>query len=448
MKGRNGGLRGGLSHEPQVTGIIKTGSETMHEKENTESVTLEAVLSKENMREAWKSVKANRGAPGVDGMTIAETGTHLKHNWLVIRQKLLDGKYTPGAVRAVTIPKAGGGKRQLGIPNAQDRLIQQAIGRLLSEEWENEFSEHSYGFRPGRSAHDAVDAASEYVKAGKIWVVDIDFKGFFDEVNHDILMNRVREKIKDGNLLRTIYRYLKAAIRQPDGTQYKPTKGMPQGGPLSPILANIYLHPLDMELEKRGVAFVRYADDVAIYASSERSAKRIYENILRWIEKNLRIPVNTEKSGTGRTEESALLGFRIDCEGQKHIAPKSTKRFKQKVRELWNAQQSLTSQQLREQWRRYITGWWEYFGKADIWWEVRNLSGWIRRHIRKCFWIRWKTPAGRINALKRLGIKGRPLGLGYTGLGAWRVACSWTINRALSNRTLRKYGFVIPWEPA
>ena len=366
-------------------------------------------MRKENLRAAWLAVKANGGAPGVDGLDVEETATHLKKHWEGIEAKLLAGDYKPAAVKAVEIPKPNGGKRQLGIPNVQDRLIQQAIHQSLGPLWEADFSDHSHGFRPNRSAHDAVREAQSYIKAGKKWVVDIDLKSFFDEVDHDKLMHLVRQKVKEKRLLRLIGDYLRAPMAGPDGSKRKRTKGTPQGGPLSPLLANIYLDPLDKELEGRGVSFVRYADDIAIFAASERSAKRILESVIAWIEKHLKVPVNGEKSGSGPTDESALLGFRLYSDGRIGVSPKSIERMKGKVRQLWEARQNLTSEQLREQWRRYISGWWNYFQLADWRREVEDLSGWIRRHMRKCFWQRWKTPRGRLKALRRLGVKGRAL---------------------------------------
>jgi group II intron reverse transcriptase/maturase len=420
----------------------------MHNGENTDAVTMESVLQRENLKAAWQAVETNRGAAGVDGMNIEETKDHLRRYWEGIAVKLTGGDYRPAAVRAVVIPKPHGGTRTLGIPNVQDRLIQQAVHQKLSPLWEAEFSEHSYGFRPGRSAHDAVRAAQAYVQAGKRWVVDIDLKSFFDEVNHDRLMRLVGLKVRDKRLLRLIGNYLRSPMRLADGSQQVRRKGTPQGGPLSPLLANIYLDELDKELEARGLSFVRYADDVAIFTFSERAAARVLESVISWIEKHLKVPVNREKSGIGPTDNSTLLGFRLYEDGRIGISPKAVGKLKARVRELWEARQSLTSVELRDQWRRYIMGWWNYFKLADWRREVNNLSGWIRRHMRKCFWLRWKTPRGRINALKRLGVKGRALGIGYTGLGAWRVASTWSMQQALSNATLKSYGFIIPWTSA
>ena len=418
----------------------------MRNGENTETATLEAVLSRENLTAAWLAVKANQGAAGVDGLNVGQSLIHLREHWETIKGKLLCGDYQPAAVRAVEIPKANGGVRTLGIPNVQDRLIQQAIHQVLTPLWEMEFSPHSYGFRPNRSAHDAVRSAQGYIQAGKTWVVDIDLKGFFDEVNHDILMRLVGQKVRDRRVLRLIGDYLRAPLQTADGRKSKRRKGTPQGGPLSPLLANIYLDPLDKELEERGLSFVRYADDIAIFASSERSAARILESVTDWIEKHLKVPVNREKSGSGPTDQSAFLGFRLYGDGRIGVSPKSVERMKVQVRQLWDVRQSLTSNELRDQWKRYIIGWWNYFKLADWRREVIDLSGWIRRHIRKCFWIRWKTPHGRINALRRLGVKGRALGIGYTGLGAWAVARQWAMHQALKTSTLNRYGFIVPWD--
>ncbi len=417
-------------------------------EDETREAALETVLAVGNLRAAWLAVKANDGAPGVDRMDMEQSARHLREHGETIRAKLLTGDYKPGAVRAVKIPKANGGERQLGIPNIVDRMIQQAIHQVLSPLWEADFSDHSYGFRPGRSAHDAVKAAAEHVRAGKTWVVDIDLKNFFDQVDHDKLMHLLRGRVGDKRLRALIGAYLRAPMQESDGRKVKRWKGTPQGGPLSPLLANIYLDPLDKELEKRGVSFVRYADDIAIFAGSERSAERIYESVVAWIEKNLKLEVNRDKSGVGPSGESSLLGFRLFEDGRVGVSPKAVEKLKDRVRQMWDAGRSLTSEQLRDQWQRYIRGWWNYFRLADWRREVTDLSGWIRRHMRKCFWLRWKTPRGRINRLKRLGIKGRSLGQGYSGRGAWPMARHPVLQQALNNRTLARYGFIIPWQVA
>lgn len=417
----------------------------MRQTVNNGPVTLEGVLAKENLNAAWSRVKANGGAAGVDGLDVERSGERIREHWNRIEAELLSGRYQPEAVRAVEIPKASGGVRTLGIPIVLDRLIQQAMHQQLSAVWEPEFSPHSYGFRPGRSAHDAVRAAREYIKAGKSWVIDIDLKSFFDRVNHDRLMHLVGQKIRDKRLLRLIGDYLRAPLQRPDGSREKRMEGTPQGGPLSPLLANIYLDALDKELERRGLAFVRYADDVAIHVSSQRSAERVKERVIAWIEKHLKLEVNRDKSGSGPSDQSSLLGFRLHADGRIGVAPKAVERLKERVRQSWDGRQSLTSKQLREQWQRYIRGWWNYFELADWRREVEDLSGWIRRHMRKCFWQRWHHPRGRLNALKRLGVRGRALGNAYCARGAWAMARNPALQKALKNATLDHYGFILPW---
>jgi group II intron reverse transcriptase/maturase len=411
-------------------------------------VTLEDVLAVENLNAAWAQVKTNAGAAGVDGRSVAETAELIGEHKEEILEGLRSGRYRPDAVRAVEIPKANGGTRGLGIPTVLDRLIQQAIHQKLGPLWEREFSEHSYGFRPNRSAHDAVRAAQGHIRAGKSWVVDLDLKSFFDHVNHDRLMHHVGRKVRDKRLLRLIGEYLRAPMRRRDGREEPRREGTPQGGPLSPLLANIYLHPLDQELEKRGLSFVRYADDIAIFCSSERAAARVKASVIAWIERELKLPVNREKSGHGPSDGTALLGFRLETDGTIRLAPKSVERLKTKVRELWDARQSLTSEELREQWRNYMRGWWGYFRLAEKHRDVTDLSGWIRRHMRKCFWLRWHHPRGRRNALQRLGLRGVILGMASSRKGAWAIARHWVLHRALSNRILHHYGFTLPWETA
>jgi len=417
----------------------------MRETVNLGSATLESVLAKENLNAAWSQVKANDGAAGVDGLNVERSRVHITEHWKQIEAALLAGQYQPEAVRAVEIPKPNGGVRTLGIPIVLDRLIQQAIHQQLSPVWEPEFSEHSYGFRPGRSAHDAVRAAQEFVKAGQSWVIDIDLKSFFDRVGHDKLMQLVGQKVRDKRLLRLIGDYLRAPLQTPDGRREKRTQGTPQGGPLSPLLANIYLDPLDKELEQRGLSFVRYADDIAIFVSSQRSAERVKESVIAWIEKHLQVEVNRDKSGSGPSDQSGLLGFRLYADGRIGVAPKTVERLKAKVRELWEGRQSLTSEQLRDQWQRYIRGWWHYFELTDWRREVTDLSGWMRRHMRKCFWLRWHHPKGRLNALKRLGVRGQTLGNAYCARGAWAMARHPCVQQALNNATLQRYGFILPW---
>jgi len=331
----------------------------------------------------------------------------------------------------------------LGIPTVMDRLLQQALLQVVTPIFEPTFSESSYGFRPGRSAHGAVRGAQGYVREGKDWVVDIDIAKFFDHVNHDILMRGIAQVISDKRILRSIGRYLRAGVLL-NGVLVNSEEGTPQGGPLSPLLANIYLDALDRELEKRGLSFCRYADDCNIYVSSEAAAKRVLAGIWSWIEKHLRLQVNEAQSGAGRPWERKFLGFRINRRGQREVAPQSVERCKQKVREIWRSCRSVTSRQLRDEWRRYIVGWWGYYRLAEERRAIFRLEGWIRRHMRKCFWQRWYDVRGRCRALRRLGVPEWMLRYVPTRRGAWFVAARAMMHTALSKSNLQRYGFVMP----
>jgi group II intron reverse transcriptase/maturase len=304
------------------------------------------------------------------------------------------------------------------------------------------FSEHSYGFRPGRSAAQAVKAAQRYAQEGKDGVVEIDITQFFDHVSHDILMGRIGETIRDKGVLRLIGRYLRSGVLV-DGVRVSSEEGTPQGGPLSPMLANIYLDALDRELARRGHCFSRYADDCNIYVRSEKAAERTFRTTKAWIEKHLRLQVNESKSGIGRSWERQFLGFRLTREKQIEVAPESLKKFRGRV-QLWRSCQSRSSEPLRDSWKSYLPGWWGYFQLAEHRRPVFQLEGWIRRHIRKCFWLRWHGPQGRVAALRRLGVRDRMLQVASSSRGAWRLARTGVLHRALSNAVLRRYGFVVP----
>lgn len=406
---------------------------------------MEGMFNWLNLQEALEAVKRNKGAAGIDGKSIAETEIHLGKHWPQIEAKLMMGKYVPSPIKGVKIPKPNGGERLLGIPTVQDRVIQQAMNLILTKVFDSAFSEYSYGFRAHRSAHHAVMQAQQYVQSGKDWVIDIDMRAFFDEVNHDILLHQISQKVTDKRVLDLIRKYLKTGI-QIDGKIERRTKGMPQGGPLSPLLANIYLNPLDKELEARKLHFCRYADDLTIYASSERSAQRILASLTRWIEKHLKLSVNADKSGTGRPWESQFLGFKITEKGDIEIAPTSIERYKENVRRLWSARQSLTSQQLVKQWREYVIGWWNYFKLATERRSMMKWEGWTRRHMRKCFWLRWHNKKGRLNALRRLGVNAQLQRTASRSRGAWRIAKSTCLHIALKNAILRRYGLNVPSE--
>jgi RNA-directed DNA polymerase len=404
---------------------------------------MESVVTDENCALALAAVMRNKGAAGIDRMTTKELEKHLQAHWGKIRAKLLAGTYVPSPVRQVEIPKPSGGTRMLGIPTVQDRVIQQMLLQGLTPIFDPQFSEHSYGFRPGRCAQDAMRAAQKYAQEGKDWVVDIDITKFFDHVSHDILMGRIGKVIRDKRVLGLIGKYLRRGAMV-DGVVTASEEGTPQGGPLSPLLANIYLDALDKELDQRGHSYCRYADDCNIYVSSQAAAERTLASIQVWIEKQLRLKVNAAKSGTGRVWERKFLGFRPNRRLQIGIAPESIERFKGKVRELWRSGQSLTSHELRDRWRSFIRGWWGYFQRVEDRQPIYRLEGWIRRHIRKYFWLRWHGRKGRERKLRGLGITGRLLQVASSARGAWRVAAARCLQMALNNAALRKSGFLMP----
>lgn len=404
---------------------------------------MDEAVRRENCKRALKAVIRNKGAAGIDRMSVEELEGHLQRHWEKIRAKLLAGTYVPSPVRRVEIPKPNGGKRELGIPTVQDRFIQQLLLQVMTPICEPGFSEQSYGFRPGRSARDAVRAAQGYYREGKDWVVDLDIAKFFDHVNHDILIGRIGKTIRDKRVLGLIGRYLRRGALV-EGVVIRSEEGTPQGGPLSPLLANIYLDPLDKELERRGHSFCRYADDCNIYVGSGAAAERVLAAIRHWIETRLRLQVNASKSGTGRPWERKFLGFRLNREGKIEAAPESLERFKAKVRELWRGQQSRTSNQLRDAWKQYVQGWWGYYRLAEQRREIFRLEGWKRRHIRKCFWLRWHGCKGRLKALGRLGLSGRMLKVAYSSKGAWPIARTGSLHKALNHQRLRQLGFLMP----
>ena len=389
---------------------------------------MEAVVADENSQQALRAVKRNRGAAGIDRMTTEELEPHLQAHWWILKDKLLKGTYVPAPVRRVEIPKPSGGRRMLGIPTVQDRYIQQLLLQVLTPIFDPQFSEHSYGFRPGRSAQDAVRAAQRYAQGGKEWVVDIDITKFFDHVNHDILMGRIAKVIRDKRVLQLIGKYLRRGAMV-EGLVEASVEGTPQGGPLSPLLANIYLDALDQELNRRKHSYCRYADDCNIYVGSQAAAERTLASVQGWIEKHLRLKVNAAKSGTGRVWERKFLGFRLDRKKRIGIAPESLERFQTKVREMWDGRRSGTSKQLRDDWNGYVRGWWGYFRLAEARKPIVELEGWVRRHIRKCFWLRWHGRKGRERNLRGLGLKGSALGVATSRRGAWGVAAQPELRR-------------------
>ncbi|MEM7697062.1 MAG: group II intron reverse transcriptase/maturase [Verrucomicrobiota bacterium] len=434
---QNSGSVGLRSSESELERVAKEGEpKVLNDK------LMEQVLSSDNLRAAYLKVKANQGAAGVDGMGTEELGEFLKENWPGLKTKILEGRYKPSPVRGVTIPKSGGGERHLGIPTVLDRMVQQAIHQVLDSILDPAFSESSFGYRRGRSAHDAVRKAKRHVvEEGKRWVIDIDIRGYFDNINHDILMRELASHINDKRVLHLVGKYLRSGVFE-DGRVKRSAKGTPQGGPLSPLLGNLYLDALDKELETRGVSFCRYADDITIYAKSERSAHRIYANIVKWITRRLKLEVNEAKSGVRPPEGGSFLGFRIDERDQIALSEKSVDRFKEMVREHWDERRCKGGKATLESWQKRLRGWVGYFRLSERSWDWEDLEGWLRRHMRKWFWQRWHNQKGRRNALKRLGVRGEGLKLASSSRRAWRVAKM--LNVRLPNGWLREKGFWVP----
>jgi RNA-directed DNA polymerase len=404
---------------------------------------MEEAVAPENFRNALAAVTRNDGAPGIDRMRAAELEKHLEIHGEKIRAKLLAGTYVPTPVRRVEIPKPSGGVRMLGIPTVLDRFIQQLLLQVLTPIFEPLFSDHSYGFRPGKNAADALRAAQEFTRQGKDWVVDIDITQFFDHLNHDILMGRIATTIRDKRVLRLIGKFLRRGALV-EGAVTASEEGTPQGGPLSPLLANIYLDSLDKELDQRGLSYCRYADDCNIYVGSQAEAERTLLSIQRWIEKHLRLKVNAAKSGTGRTWERKFLGFQLTRSRRIKIAPESVQRFKAKVREFWRSCQSLTEAEIRQNWQQLLRGWWGYYRLSEVRDLIFQLEPWIRRHIRRFFWWRWHGPVGRRRNLRSLGLKGHLLKVAHSSKGAWHIARTGSLQVALSNAVLRRSGFLMP----
>lgn len=397
--------------------------------------TMEEVCERENLKKALKRVRSNRGAPGVDGTTVDELPGFLKEHWPEIRRQLLEGTYKPQPVKRVEIAKPGGGVRKLGIPTALDRFIQQAVMQVLQDRWDQTFSVHSYGFRPGRSAQQAVAKAQGYLAEGYEYVVDIDLEKFFDRVNHDRLMGRVAKRVADKRLLKLLRAFLNAGVME-NGLTTSTEEGTPQGGPLSPLLSNIVLDDLDRELEKRGLRFVRYADDCNVYVRSERAGKRVMKSIGRFIEKKLKLKVNQKKSAVGKPQERKFLGFSFTYgeRPKRRIAPQSLDRFKKRIRELTRRPGNKSLGRRIEELRRYLVGWRGYFGFCETPTILQRLDSWIRRRLRALVWKSWKRPSTRYRELRKNGI-GRLLA-GHTAgsaRGVWRVSHSPALNTALSN---------------
>lgn len=396
---------------------------------------LNQILSRENMLLALKRVEQNKGSHGVDQMPVQNLRTHIVENWQSIKEAIFKGTYEPMPVRRVEIPKPDGGVRLLGIPTVTDRLIQQAIAQVLSKIYDPLFSEHSYGFRPNRSAHDAVRKAQGYIKEGYRWVVDIDLEKFFDQVNHDRLMSTLAKRIHDKPLLKLIRKYLQSGVMI-HGVVSSTEKGTPQGGPLSPLLSNIVLDELDKELEKRGHRFVRYADDCNIYVKSKRAGERTMASVQQFIERKLRLKVNMKKSAVARPWKRKFLGFSFTDakEPNVRIAKESLKRMRKKVREITSRKMPYPMEYRIQKLNQYLLGWCGYFALADTKSPFRKLDGWIRRRLRMCLWKNWKTPKTRIRNLIKLGVPSwKAYEWGNSRKGYWRISNSPILHKTLGN---------------
>jgi RNA-directed DNA polymerase len=419
---------------------LQEGTESSAGKRGTESPAMaeqlmEEVCGRENCKQALKRVKANKGSAGVDGMTVQQLPEYLKQHWPSIREQLLSGTYKPQPVKRVEIPKPDGGVRKLGIPTVLDRFIQQAVMQVLQGRWDPTFSNHSYGFRPGRSAHQAVEQAQQYIAEGYRWCVDLDLEKFFDRVSHDKLMARIETRVSDRRLLKLIRTFLKAGVME-GGLVSPVDEGTPQGGPLSPLLSNIVLDEFDRELERRGLRFARYADDCNLYVRSRRAGERVMASITRFITTKLRLKVNEQKSAVARPWERKFLGFSFTAsrEPKRRIAPKAVIRFKEKVRELTQRTRGISIEGMAEELARYFHGWIGYFGRCQTPSVLEELDRWVRRRLRSAIWKQWKRGSVRFAELRKRGV-GKDLAACTAGSphGPWRIANSPALAKALPN---------------
>ena len=412
------------------------------ESKATSEQLMEEVCERRNCEQALARVKSNKGSAGIDGMTVEQLPNYLKRHWPIIREQLLSGTYKPQPVKRVEIPKPDGGMRQLGIPTVLDRFIQQAVMQVLQRRWDQTFSAHSYGFRPGRSAHQAVTKAQQYIAEGYGWVVDLDLEKFFDRVNHDKLMAKLAQRIGDKRMLKLIRAFLRAGVME-GGLVSPVDEGTPQGGPLSPLLSNIVLDELDRELERRGHRFVRYADDCNIYVRSQRAGERVMKSVSEFITKKLKLKVNEQKSAVSRPSKRKFLSFSFIGSQivKRRIAAKAIARFKQRVRELTRRIRGIGIETMVAQLSRYLTGWRGYFGFCQTPSVLRKLEEWLRRRLRSVVWKQWKRGRVRFAELRKRGVS-KVLAAQTAGSahGPWRLSNSPALTIALPNAYFASLG--------
>jgi RNA-directed DNA polymerase len=417
---------------------------TTHAPERPAGTTrlMEEICDRENLKEALRRVKANKGSPGIDGITVNQLDDYLEQRWPAIRGQLLSGTFKPKPVKRVEIPKPDGGVRKLGIPTVLDRFIQQAVMQVLQRQWDPTFSDHSYGFRPGRSAHQALAQAQRYIAEGYGWVVDLDLEKFFDRVNHDKLMAQIAKRVEDKRLLKLIRAFLNAGVME-NGLVSPSVEGTPQGGPLSPLLSNLVLDSLDRELERRGHRYVRYADDSNIYVRSERAGQRVMNSVTRFITQKLQLKVNETKSAVARPQERKFLGFSFTNGPavKRAIAPKALVRFKDRIREITRRAKGVSIKSTVEELARYMVGWRGYFGFCETPEVLIYLTRWVRLRLRCALWRQWKTTRRRREALLQLGVRTRlATNTAGSGRGPWYLARAKALSVGLSNAYFRSLG--------
>ncbi len=435
----------GSGRKPQEEGTgASSGAARRETVRPEESQMMEAVVARENLLDAYRQVMENKGAAGVDHMTVEQLKPYLQEHWAKIRESLLNGTYQPQAVRCVEIPKPNGGVRQLGIPTVVDRLIQQALHQILSPIFEPGFSESSYGFRPGRSAQQAVAQAKVYVSEGRRWVVDLDLEKFFDRVNHDVLMSRLARRINDKRVLGLIRRYLQAGMMS-GGVASPRTEGTPQGGPLSPLLSNILLDDLDKELERRGHKFCRYADDCNIYVRSKAAGERVMKTVTRYLTERLRLKVNAGKSAVARPWERKFLGYSMTGHKQPRlkVAPESLQRLKAKIRTIFRKGRGRSLPRVIGDLNPLLRGWMQYFRLAEVKGIFEDLDGWLRRKLRCLLWRQWKRPFTRAKNLMKRGLEEmRAWKSAMNGRGPWWNAGASHMNQAFPKAYFDRRGLI------